>query len=345
MSWIKGVKTPFKAIPVQSKPILERKRAHAETENISVVIAQLLSKGVIVTCKPTKGQFLSPIFLEPKPNKSYRLILNLAKLNEYVVTEHFKIEDHKIAMKLIHNDSFMATLDLKDAYYLIAIDKAHRKFLRFLFSGVLYEFTCLPFGLSVAPQLFTKLMKPIIYFLRNLGLKSVIYLDDFLLLGDSHSECLDNVNKTCGLLTNLGFIINYEKSQTIPSQRCKYLGFIFDSSSMTLELPENKRLAIKNMLDKVSKLRKIKIREFAKFIGSIVACCPAIAYSWLYTKTFEREKYLALKSNNDNYNAFMVLKSNQSDFNWWKSHILTGFFSLRTPEYALEIFSDASLSG
>lgn len=111
----------------------------------------------------------------------------------------------------------MATLDLKDAYYLVAIDKAHIRFLRFMFSGVLYEFTCLPFGLSVAPQLFTKLMKPVIYYLRNLGLKSVLYLDNFLLLGETYSECLDNVNRTCNLLENLVFIVNYDKSQTTPS--------------------------------------------------------------------------------------------------------------------------------
>ena len=176
--------------------------------------------------------YYSLIFLEPKPNKKHRLILNLAELNEFVIAEHFKIEDYKIAMKLINSDSFLATLDLKDAYYLISIDKAHRRFLRFIFSGFLYEIICLPFGLHVAPQLFTKLMKPVIYYLRNLGLKSVLYLNDFLLLRETYNECLDNVNRTCYLLENLGFIINYDKSQTIPSQRCKYLGFIFDSSSM-----------------------------------------------------------------------------------------------------------------
>ena len=52
------------------------------------------------------------------------------------------------------------------------------------------------------------------------------------------------------------------------------------------------------MIEKFSKLRKIKIREFAKFIGSIVACWPAITYSWLYTKAFERQKCLAFNANN-----------------------------------------------
>ena len=41
----------------------------------------------------------------------------------------------------------------------------------------------------------------------------------------------------------------------------------------------------------------------------------------------------------------MSLASDKTDFNWWKSHIFTGTFSLECPEYSLEIFSDASLSG
>ena len=99
------------------------------------------------------------------------------------------------------------------------------------------------------------------------------------------------------------------------------------------------------MIEKFSKLRKIKIREFAKFIGSIGACCPAITYSWLYTKAFDRQKCLSLKVNNDNHEATIILKSNESDFNWWESHILTGVSCLESPEYSLEIFSDTSLTG
>ena len=316
LSWIEGVKIPFKSWPTQSKPILERKWSQVETENMSSVILELIEKGAIVECVPVKGQFLSNIFLEPKPNKSFRLILNLKELNKFVNLDHFKIEDYKVAIKLIDNNCFMATLDLKDAYYLISIHESHRKFLRFEFSGKLYEFTCLPFGLCVAPQFFTKLMKPIVCHLRKLGFKLVLYLDDFLLLGDTYTECANNVQKTCDLLESLGFIINYSKSKIIPSQRCKYLGFIFDSSSMSLELPEERRYNVNKLIDKFSGLTQSKIRDFAQFIGSIVACCPVLKYSWMYTKNFERQKFLALNENNNNYDATMILKLNKSDVNW-----------------------------
>lgn len=65
---------------------------------------------------------------------------------------------------------------------------AHRKFLRFLWKGLTYEFQCLPFGLSSAPRTFTKLLKPVMAILRQRGLRSVIFIDDILLMAQSPEE-------------------------------------------------------------------------------------------------------------------------------------------------------------
>ena len=82
---------------------------------------------------------------------------------------------------------------------------------------------------------------------------SVVYLDDFLSLGNSFESCEKNVSITCKFLKKLGFIINEEKSQVIPSTRQKFLGLIYDSQKMSVELPEGKR-------DKVlGQIRKIEV--------------------------------------------------------------------------------------
>lgn len=103
------------------------------------------------------------------------------------------MEDHKVACKLVNRNYFINKLDLKDAYYMIPIDKNYKKYLRFLFDGNLYEFNCLPFGLNTALFVFTKLMKPMVGYLRNLGFLSVVY-HDRLLYGNTYSECSKNIN-------------------------------------------------------------------------------------------------------------------------------------------------------
>lgn len=56
----------------------------------------------------------------------------------------------------------MSTIDLKDAYYLVPVNKNHREYLKLEFNNKLYQFTCLPFGLSSSPFLFTKIMKTVV---------------------------------------------------------------------------------------------------------------------------------------------------------------------------------------
>ena len=67
-----------------------------------------------------------------------------------------------MALNLISPGDFMIPLDLKDAYFNIPIFSLHRKYLRFIWKSQRYEFTCLPFGYSLAPRVFTKVFKPII---------------------------------------------------------------------------------------------------------------------------------------------------------------------------------------
>lgn len=71
-----------------------------------------------------------------------RFMINLKDLNEFICLSHFKMEDMRTVCRLIIPGKFMGTIDLKDAYFLIVINKSDRKYLRFTFQGKIYEFTC-----------------------------------------------------------------------------------------------------------------------------------------------------------------------------------------------------------
>lgn len=183
MQTIKGYKIPFKSKLYQPKPPLERNWTDLEISAIEVEIQSLLKLGAVEKVSPTDDQFISSFFLVPKPDGSNRFIINLKDLNEFIEVDHFKMEDMKTVCRLLAPGIFMGTIDLKDAYFLIQMNKSDRKYLRFVFQGVIYEFTCVPFGLCSAPFVLTKILKPIINILREEGFLSVVYLDDFLCMG------------------------------------------------------------------------------------------------------------------------------------------------------------------
>ena len=119
-------------------------------------INKLLQNGVIKESHNKHGEFISPIFLRPKPDGSYRTILNLKTFNEFVEYHHFKMDTLESAIRIIKPDCYMASIVLKDAYYTVAIAEEHQKYLKFLFDGKLYQYTCLPNGLSSAPRIYSQ---------------------------------------------------------------------------------------------------------------------------------------------------------------------------------------------
>ncbi len=99
------------------------------------------------------GQFISPIFLTPKKDGSYRMILNVKQFNTHVAYYHFKMDTLASAINLMKPHCFMASVDLKDAYYSVPVSASDQKHLKFTWDGQLFHFVCFPNGLSlqVAP--------------------------------------------------------------------------------------------------------------------------------------------------------------------------------------------------
>lgn len=346
LSWLKGFKIPFTNTVVQTMIAPIKIWSENEFELISLNIIKLLKLGAISHCHPHKDQFISPIFLVPKPDGSQRFILNLKQLNMFIKPDHFKLEDRSMVMKLLQPNSFMATIDLKDAYFMLPIDNNYKKYLRFQFNDSLYEFNCLPFGLNVAPLVFTKLMKPVVTYLRSKGFISVIYLDDIWLMATSYERCLENIQITKNLLTKLGFIINEQKSKLIPSQISTFLGFEYNSVTMTVSLPKEKQDRTLKLIRDFIKLKSSKIRDLAKLIGVLCSICPTTRYGWIYTKILERAKFLALKKSNENYdNVMEIPKVVTKDLLWWERNIINTSCPLRRFQFKLTIFTDASKTG
>ena len=98
---------------------------------IEIDLQRLLDKGIIIPSEHETCEFISTIFVRPKADGSFRLILNLKRLNEHVGYHHFKIESLKSVIELVEKACFMASMDLRDAYYSVPISVHAQKFLKF----------------------------------------------------------------------------------------------------------------------------------------------------------------------------------------------------------------------
>ena len=222
--------------------------ANKEFPAVASEIKKLLAKGIIIKSFHEEGEIVSvsPIFLREKPDGSHRLILNLKETNKFVENFHFKMETITTILSLVRPNCYMGSIDIKDAYYSVSVCEEDQKYLKFIFDGQLFQFTCLPNGLCSGPRKFTKLLKGPLASLREIGHVMIsAHIDDIFNLGMTYQECQQNIADTINLLDSLGFIIHPDKSKFIPSKDVTCLGYVINSETMTVKLTADEKVKIK----------------------------------------------------------------------------------------------------
>ena len=153
-------------------------KALALAQELSV----LLAKGAIEPVDPLlqPGGFYSAYFLVTKKVGGFRPVLDLRGLNRFLKVLPFHMLTTADTLRVVTQGEGFATVDLRDAYFHLPIASHHRRFLRFAFQGQHYQFRVLPFGLSLSPRVFTRVVAAALAPLQAQGVKVLPCLDDWL---------------------------------------------------------------------------------------------------------------------------------------------------------------------
>ena len=176
---------------------------------------------------------------------------------------HFHMETIQSVLLSVRQGDWMASIDLKEAYLQVPVHPDSRRFLRFVAQGNVYQFSALCFGLSTAPQVFTRVMAPVSAILHSWGIRMRRYLDDWLVQSSSRESLLHDLQIVMDLCRELGIVINPTKSHLVPSQVVEYLGVVIDSRSFRAS-PSSERVA--------------KLQSTAT---EFLSCAPPPASTWL----------------------------------------------------------------
>ena len=304
---VRGYSIQFQEEPHQVFPRLTPVLDVVQEKTILEEVQILLQKNAIEKVSFHPKEFISNLFLVPKKTGDFRPVINLKSLNDFVHKEKFRMETLNSALKMLRKGDYLASLDLKDAYFSIPIAENHRKYLRFIWKDQRFQFRCLPFGLTSAPQVFTKILKPVVAYLRKQGIRLVVYLDDILLIASSKQECIRHLNKAIILLTSLGFVINEGKSCLVPSQQIQFLGFMLDSRTMMLSVPDSKCESIVAKCKHLLKSDVVSIRQVSSTVGALVAVSQAVPSANMFCRHLQRAMKRTLANKTD-YDALTLSK-------------------------------------
>ena len=267
------------------------KRLRQKTSpSLDKILSTLRKKRVIEKAKSLRWQ--SRLFTVPKKDaQEDRLILDLSILNSFIHCPHFKMLTMKEVKLLLPKDYWTVSIDLKDGYWHVGISKTKRPYLGFRYRNQDWQFRAMPFGLNIAPRMFTKVIAHVVKMMAEAGIWCLPYLDDLLIIASTREECIRMSELAISILEKLGWILNKKKSRLVPAQVFEWLGVHFDLVSHTAQASSEKVTCFQQKLRSVITSRFCSKRVIMQLQGQcnwISRCNPVVRLMMSETKSILR---------------------------------------------------------
>ena len=345
----KGYRIPFHSLPPLARVPLHFTSYSTDSERGKALqgeVTALLHKCAVEYAPSTPG-FYSRLFVVPKATRGFRPVIDLSFLNRHVITTKFRMETVRTVLAAVRHHDWMVSVDLKDAYLQIPIHPQSRRFLRFSWEGQALQFRALCFGLSTAPQVFTRIMAPISSELHRRGIRLLQYLDDWLLLASSYQEALDSTQVLLRLCARLGVRINFDKSALQPAQEMTFLG-------VDIQTPPLKAFPTRARVDHLLSLlqaflasQRPTAKEWLTLLGHMASLIHLVPGAQLRMRSLQfRPRSQWSRATQDDSVRISWTPDNLPDLYWWtlESNLLTGEdLQDVSPDFLL--YTDASTQG
>ena len=319
-----------------------------QEERLSLIVDEWEERAIVTKDLqkiPTHAHF-SRLFGVVKDKTELRPVIDLSLLNRYLICPDLKMETLEKLLDLVQDPMWAAIIDVQDAFLSVKIAVQFQKFFCFILKKKAYMFLRMPFGLSPAPWIFSRLMKTIKKFLRIKMVNINSFIDDFIVWARSYPLAVIHMNWTKQLLTWLGLTVNVKKSSVAPQQLIQYLGVILDLRHLTLQLPQSKVEKLLSLTKSVSSHTLVSRRTLESLVGLIMFSHSILPLGrmhanplimWLNKHTsatardalvgidasllqllspFLNRKWLQSKASFKKLTPDLVLMSDASDFGW-----------------------------
>ena len=342
-----GYRVPFKSQPPLS-PVPIFLPSYSPTSPRGIALAQehkaLLEKGAIEPAPSSPGYY-SRVFVAMKASGAWRPIIDLSALNLHVDFTKFHMETPQSVLRSVRKGDWMVSIDLKDAYLQVPVHPDSRRFLRFVSGGQAFQFKVLPFGLTTAPQVFTRVMAPVSAIMHRLGFRILRYLDDWLILGSSLEEVIRARDFLLHLCDIFLIRVNLEKSSLIPSQDSTYLGMRINSLISRVFPTQGRLQKLASLLEEFLSSHSPSALLWMSLLGTMSSLTLLIPGARLRMRSLQ----IILRKSWDFHHEAQKITYGTSclgDLQWWSdASNLTPGVPLEVPHPDIHLYTDASDQG
>ena len=149
---------PFRSRPPLSRvllPLLSHSPMSIKGLALAAAVVVVQEKEAIEPAPPSLGYY-SRLFVTPKGHRWVASGYRPQAPQQLSDVSHFHMETTQSVLQSLCPGNWMISLDLQGAYLQVPVHSSSRRYLRFCMGESIFQFRALCFGLSTAPQAFTR---------------------------------------------------------------------------------------------------------------------------------------------------------------------------------------------
>ena len=207
--------------PVKQKP---RRLPQAQHEEMERQVRQLADAGII---RPSSSAYASNVLLVQKKDGAWRLCIDYRALNATTVNKDpYLIPRIDDTLEALQGAKYFCTLDLAQGYHQVELDESSKPKTAFTtphMTPSLWEFNCMPFGITGGPGTFQRAMDRLL-----VGMQykiALAYLDDVIVYGQCPQQVMDRLARVLDRIRYAGLKLKPKKC-TFFEEETLYLGHV-----------------------------------------------------------------------------------------------------------------------
>ncbi len=245
---------------VRRLPLIKREQVEAEVD-------KMLEQGVI---RPSQSPWASPVTLVPKKDGTTRFCVDFRRVNDVTRKDAHPLPIVQDIFDTLGKSTVFSAIDLRSAYWQVALSSDAIPKTAFACHRGLYEFTRIPYGLCNAPGQFQRIMQKVLGDL--VGTVCMVYLDDVIIFSRSKDEHARHVRAILDRIGAAGMTLKLAKCK-FGLERLDLLGYTVARGS--IEPQESKVKAIRDLAPPTTVK---EVRSFLGMTGYYHQCLPRYAH-------------------------------------------------------------------
>lgn len=153
----------LKIILKNENPIFQRPRRLAipEKKIVETQVQKWIEDGIV---EPCSSEYASPVVVVKKKDGSPRVCIDYRPLNRIIERDRHPLPLIEDQIDKLKDARIFSTIDLKNGFFHVDMDKESRKYTAFVTHEGQYQFLKAPFGLSNSPPVFQRFINYIFFF-------------------------------------------------------------------------------------------------------------------------------------------------------------------------------------